>query len=66
MEKQTIDNYRLTSLEEPSDEILAQLMDEAATVARKKATEAHRLYFLRLQHEVECRMQQFSLSQTAQ
>ena len=30
MTLQAIDSYRLTSLEEPSDEVLAQLMDEAA------------------------------------
>ena len=28
-----IDNYRLTSMEEPSDEILTQLMHEAAVEA---------------------------------
>jgi len=28
-----IENYRLTSMEEPSDEILAQLMHEAAVEA---------------------------------
>lgn len=30
MSKQTIDTYKLTSLEEPSDEILSQLMKEVA------------------------------------
>ena len=32
---QTIDNYRLTSMEEPSDEVLAQLMREAAEEASR-------------------------------
>jgi hypothetical protein len=30
MTPQPIDNYRLTSLEEPTDEMLAQVMREAA------------------------------------
>lgn len=61
MKQQTIDNYRLTSLEEPSDEVLSQLMQEAAAVARKKAAEAHRLYFLQLQQEVKRRFQTLTM-----
>lgn len=60
MERQTIDNYRLTGMEEPSDEVLSQLMQEAATVAKKKSAEAHRLYFLQLQQEVEHQLRQYS------
>ena len=36
MSKQTIDTYRLTSLEEPSEEILSQLMKEVAEEAKRK------------------------------
>lgn len=36
MEKQTIDTYKLTSLEEPSEEILSQLMREVAEEAKRK------------------------------
>ena len=36
MTPQPIDNYRLTSLEEPTDEMLAQLMREAAEEAKQK------------------------------
>lgn len=36
MTKQTIDTYKLTSLEEPSDEILSQLMREVAEEAKRK------------------------------
>jgi hypothetical protein len=43
--KQTIDTYRLTSMEEPSDEILSQLMKEAAEDARVSGEKAHREYF---------------------
>lgn len=48
MTKQTIDTYRLTSLEEPSDEILAQLMHEAAEEAKRKREEATARFFEQL------------------
>ena len=43
--KQTIDTYKMTSMEEPSDEILSQLMREAAEDARKSNEEATERYF---------------------
>ena len=43
--KQTIDTYKLTSMEEPSDEILSQIMREAAEDARKSNEEAKERYF---------------------
>ena len=43
--KQTNDNYKLTSMEEPSEEILSQLMKEAAEDAKKRGEEAMRRYF---------------------
>ena len=45
MTSQTIDNYRLTSMEEPSDEVLAQLMHEAAEEARESNRKATRRFF---------------------
>lgn len=45
MRKQTIDNYRLTSMEEPTDEVLAQLMHEAATEAREANARATARFF---------------------
>lgn len=45
MTKQTIDTYKLTSLEEPSDEILSQLMREVAEEAKRKGEEANRKFF---------------------
>lgn len=45
MAKQTIDSYKLTSLEEPSDEILSQLMREVAEEAKRKGEEANRRFF---------------------
>ena len=53
MTAQTIDNYRLTSMEEPSDEILAQLMHEAAEEAKKKRAEATARFFEQLRQEAE-------------
>ena len=46
MTKYSIDIYKLTSMEEPSDEILSQLMREAAEDARIKGEAAHRRYHL--------------------
>ena len=45
MTPQTIDNYRLTSMEEPSDEVLAQLMREAAEEASRTNREATMRFF---------------------
>ncbi len=45
MSKQTIDTYKLTSMEEPSDEILSQLMKEVADEAKRKGEEADRRFF---------------------
>ena len=45
MATQTIDTYRLTSLEEPSDEILAQLMHEAEEDASRSNREATIRFF---------------------
>ena len=43
--KQTIDTYKLTSMEEPSDEVLSQLMKEAAEEAERTNDEATARYF---------------------
>ncbi len=45
MAPQTIDNYRLTSMVEPSDEVLAQLMHEAAEEASRTNREATTQFF---------------------
>lgn len=51
MAPQTIDNYRLTSLEEPSDEVLAQLMHEAAEEASRTNREATARFFNQLKQD---------------
>ena len=50
---QPIDNYRLTSLEEPTDEMLAQLMREAAEEAKQKKEEATARFFSQLKRDAE-------------
>jgi len=51
MPKQTIDNYRLTSMEEPTDEVLSQLMREAAEDARQSNEEATARFFEELRQK---------------
>ena len=41
----SIDTYKLTSTEEPTDEVLSQLMREAAEEARETNAEAPQRYF---------------------
>jgi hypothetical protein len=48
-----IDTYRLTSMEEPSDELLAQLMHEAAEEARRTNQEATDRFFGQLRQDAE-------------
>ncbi len=51
MAPQTIDNYRLTSMIEPSDEVLAQLMHEAAEEASRTNREATARFFNQLKQD---------------
>ena len=44
----SIDTYRLTSTEEPTDEMLSQLMREAAEEAARKRAEATAHFFSQL------------------
>ena len=53
MTLQTIDNYRLTSMVEPSDEVLAQLMREAAEEAKQKRAEATARFFRQLRQDAQ-------------
>ena len=49
----SIDTYKLTSMEEPSDEILAQLMREAAEDAKQKRAEATARFFGQLKQDAQ-------------
>lgn len=51
--KQTIDTYRLTSMEEPTDEVLSQLMKEAAEEAKRTNDEATARYFEQLKVDTQ-------------
>ncbi|MBO4437299.1 MAG: hypothetical protein J5791_10515 [Fibrobacter sp.] len=48
-----IDSYRLTDMEEPTDEMLAQIMREAAEDARKANEEATKRFFDELNKAAE-------------
>ena len=41
----SIDTYKLTSMEDPTDEVLSQLMREAAEEARETNAQATQRYF---------------------
>ena len=45
MTKKELNSYRLTSMEEPTDEQLAALMKEAAKSAKEKSEVAHKVFF---------------------
>jgi len=53
MRNMNIDTYRLTSMEEPSDEVLAQLMREAAEDAKQKRAEATARFFAQLKEDAQ-------------
>ena len=48
MSEKEINAYRLTSLEEPTDEMLAYIMREVAEEANQKYDEAIERYFLEI------------------
>lgn len=60
MAKQTIDTYKLTSLEEPSDEILSQLMREVAEEAKRKGQEANRRFFENMMAQAKVEIQEWN------
>ena len=45
MSEKEMNSYRLTSLEEPTDEMLTTLMKEVAEEAKRKSEEAHKKFF---------------------
>ena len=45
MSGKEMNSYRLTSMEEPTDEMLSQLMKEVAEEAKRKSEEAHKRFF---------------------
>jgi hypothetical protein len=53
MSDKEMNAYRLTGLEEPSDEMLSALMKEVAVEAREKSIDAHRQLFQRVHKEID-------------
>ena len=45
MSEEQLNSYRLTSMEEPTDEMLAYIMREAAEEAKKRSEAAHQRLF---------------------
>lgn len=60
MSEKEMQSYRLTSMEEPTDEMLAQLMKEAAEDARRKSDEAHRKFFQAINDDINSRLATWS------
>lgn len=53
MPKNEIDNYKLTSMEEPTDEMLGQIMKEVSLEVKQKEEVATKQHYIRLQQEVK-------------
>lgn len=49
----SIDTYKLTSMEEPTDEVLGQLMKEAAEDAKQRKAEATARFFGQLRQDAQ-------------
>ena len=54
-----MNSYRLTSMQEPTDEMLATLMKEVAEEAKRKAGEATESLFKRLDETVAMRKKEW-------
>ncbi|MDE5573462.1 MAG: hypothetical protein K2H32_00180 [Muribaculaceae bacterium] len=53
MSEQEMNSYRFTSGQEPSDEMLSQLMKEVATDAKNRQEQATDAYFSEMRREAE-------------
>ena len=53
MAEKDINSYRLTSLKEPTDEMLSQIMKEAAADANAKSEAAHKKFFDEIQQQMK-------------
>ena len=52
MSEKEMNSYRLTSLEEPTDEMLTTLMKEVAEEAKQKADKANSEFFHKMQEYI--------------
>lgn len=53
MSEEELNSYRLTSMDEPSDEMLERIMSDAAADARQRGEEANRKFFDKLREDGE-------------
>ncbi|MCQ2210683.1 MAG: hypothetical protein MJZ34_10365, partial [Paludibacteraceae bacterium] len=53
MSEEILNKYRLTSMEEPTDEMLAQIMHEVAVEAKESTEKARKKYFDDLRKNIE-------------
>ena len=65
MTEKELNSYRLTSLEEPTDEMLSYIMKEAAAEAQAKKETAHKKLFAEIRRLAAERRQTFRHSATA-
>lgn len=57
-----LNSYRLTSMEEPTDEMLAQIMHEAAEIYNKENKEAHDNLFANMKEMAKAQRKKFNYS----
>ena len=55
MSEKKINDYRLTSMEEPTDEMLNTLMKEVAEEAKSKGEEATERFFKQMNRNIEAK-----------
>lgn len=60
MSKEEMNSYRLTSMEEPTDEMLSTLMKEVAEEAKRKSVEAHKKFFQEINDNIRKQKVQWS------
>lgn len=60
MSDQELNSYRFTSGEEPSDEMLAQVMKEVARDARERQEQATSAYFTEMRRNVEAKKKKWA------
>ena len=60
MTEKELNSYRLTSLEEPTDEMLSYIMKEAAAEAQAKREAAHKRLFAEIRRLAAERRQQYN------
>ncbi len=62
MSEQEFKSYRLVSMSEPSDEMLAMLMDKVAKEVRKKNLRTNKAFFDNLRRETSSRKESRTFS----